>query len=88
MRASAERQLGVLASVNGSTVAAPGLSRGVLAALEAAQRAASQARDDFVSTEHLVVGLASDRALQLPRAEDLVTAFAHSARREPAGDLG
>ncbi|MCU1587751.1 MAG: ATP-dependent chaperone ClpB, partial [Frankiales bacterium] len=60
IRAHAELQLTVLATASGSTVAAPGLSRGVLAALEAAQRAASQGHDDYVSTEHLVVGLASD----------------------------
>ncbi|MCW2542600.1 MAG: ATP-dependent chaperone ClpB [Frankiales bacterium] len=76
VRARAEEQLKVLATASGSTVAAPGLSRGVLAALEAAQRAASQLRDEFVSTEHLVVGLSSDRALQLPGRDDLVEAFA------------
>jgi ATP-dependent Clp protease ATP-binding subunit ClpB len=76
VRARAEEQLKVLATASGSTVAAPGLSRGVLAALEAAQRAASQLRDEFVSTEHLVVGLSSDRALQLPGRDDLVAAFA------------
>ena len=76
VRGTAEQQLGVLAKASGSTLSAPGLSRGVLAALEAAQRAASQAGDEFVSTEHLVVGLASDRALLLPRPDDLVKAFA------------
>ncbi len=74
-RARAEQQLSVLATASGSTVAAPNLSRGVLAAFEAAQRVASQQHDEFVSTEHLVVGLAADRALQLPGRDDLVAAF-------------
>jgi ATP-dependent Clp protease ATP-binding subunit ClpB len=75
VRSNAERQLGVLPTASGSSVAAPGYSRGVLAALEGAQRAAVEERDDFVSTEHLIVGLAADRALLLPGRKDLIAAF-------------
>ncbi|MGB8650360.1 MAG: AAA family ATPase, partial [Mycobacteriales bacterium] len=57
-------------------VAAPSLSRGVLAAFDAAQKAAADNSDDFVSTEHLVVGLAQDKALGLPSPKGLVAAFA------------
>jgi ATP-dependent Clp protease ATP-binding subunit ClpB len=58
VRARAEAQLHALPKASGSTVAAPGLSRAMLATMEAAQRAAKTAQDDYVSTEHLLVGLA------------------------------
>ncbi|MCU1594768.1 MAG: ATP-dependent chaperone ClpB, partial [Frankiales bacterium] len=69
-------RLHALPTASGANVAAPGLSRGVHSALEAAQRAASDNSDDFVSTEHLVVGLAADASLGLPKPADLVAAFA------------
>ncbi|MCW2499883.1 MAG: ATP-dependent chaperone ClpB, partial [Frankiales bacterium] len=75
VRAAAEQQLQQLPTASGSNVAAPGLSRGVLTAFESAQRAAAEHQDDFVSTEHLVVGLAGERALGLPSPKDLVAAF-------------
>jgi ATP-dependent Clp protease ATP-binding subunit ClpB len=76
VRATAEQLQRALPTASGSSVAAPSLSRGVLSAFEAAQRAATDNSDDYVSTEHLVVGLAADRALGLPSAKDLVAAFA------------
>jgi ATP-dependent Clp protease ATP-binding subunit ClpB len=76
VRATAEQQLRALPAASGSSVAAPSLSRGVLAALDAAEKAATDNQDDFVSTEHLVVGLASVPALGLPSATSLVDAFA------------
>src|SRR5690348_13289607 len=48
-----------LPSASGSTVSAPQLSREALAALNAAQQLATEMGDDYVSTEHLLVGLAS-----------------------------
>jgi ATP-dependent Clp protease ATP-binding subunit ClpB len=75
IRDAAEATVRQLPAASGSNVAAPSLSRGVLAALEAAEQAASDNQDDFVSTEHLVVGLASQR-LGLPSAKALVEAFA------------
>jgi ATP-dependent Clp protease ATP-binding subunit ClpB len=75
VHARAEQLLSQLPTASGSSVAAPSLSRGVQAAFEAAQKAAAQAQDDFVSTEHLVVGLAADRALGLPSAKELLAAF-------------
>ncbi len=50
-----------LPSAAGSTVAAPQLSRDALAAITAAQQLATEMGDEYVSTEHLLVGLASGR---------------------------
>ena len=51
-----------LPSAAGSTVAAPQLSRDALAAITAAQQLATEMGDEYVSTEHLLVGLASGRS--------------------------
>ncbi len=48
-----------LPSAAGSTVSAPQLSRDSLAAITAAQQLATEMGDEYVSTEHLLVGLAS-----------------------------
>jgi ATP-dependent Clp protease ATP-binding subunit ClpB len=48
-----------LPSASGSTVGAPQLSRDALAAVAAAQQLATEMGDEYVSTEHLLVGLAS-----------------------------
>jgi ATP-dependent Clp protease ATP-binding subunit ClpB len=86
VRARAEQQLAGLPRASGSTVAAPQLSRALLATMTAAQEAAATAQDEYVSTEHLLVGLADkggdvamllrgvSSAPQLPQA--LVDAFA------------
>jgi ATP-dependent Clp protease ATP-binding subunit ClpB len=47
-----------LPSAAGSTVAAPQLNRDALAAITAAQQLATEMGDEYVSTEHLLVGLA------------------------------
>src|SRR6478735_4659592 len=47
-----------LPSASGSTVSAPQLSREALAAVSAAQQLATEMGDEYVSTEHLLVGLA------------------------------
>jgi ATP-dependent Clp protease ATP-binding subunit ClpB len=51
-----------LPSASGSSVAAPQLSRDALAAITAAQQLATEMGDEYVSTEHLLVGLASGRS--------------------------
>jgi ATP-dependent Clp protease ATP-binding subunit ClpB len=51
-----------LPAAAGSTVAAPQLSRDALAAITAAQQLATEMGDEYVSTEHLLVGLASGRS--------------------------
>src|SRR3954467_5936889 len=48
-----------LPSASGSTVAAPQLSRDAVAAITAAQQLATEMGDEDVSTEHLLVGLAT-----------------------------
>jgi ATP-dependent Clp protease ATP-binding subunit ClpB len=53
-------QLARLPQAAGATVSAPETSRPLLAALAAASKRAKEMRDDYVSTEHLLVGLASD----------------------------
>ena len=52
-----------LPSASGSTVSAPQLSREALAAMKAAQQLATEMGDEYVSTEHLLVGLAATRSL-------------------------
>jgi ATP-dependent Clp protease ATP-binding subunit ClpB len=75
VRKAAEAKLHALPTASGSSVAAPGLSRGFLQVMEAAQRAAVEVQDEYVSAEHLVVGLAG-ADLGLPSAKDLLAAFA------------
>jgi ATP-dependent Clp protease ATP-binding subunit ClpB len=66
----------------GATVSAPQTSRQLLAALSTASKRAREMQDDYVSTEHLLVGLATDggeAATLLRQAgagpEQLVAAF-------------
>ena len=58
VRRKAEALLDRLPSASGPTVSAPGTSRQVLAVLNAATDRARQLGDEYVSTEHLLVGLA------------------------------
>jgi len=58
VRRGAEDLLGRLPAASGSTVAAPQTSRDLLAVLSAAGRHAGDLGDAYVSTEHLLVGLA------------------------------
>ncbi|MCU1622979.1 MAG: ATPase domain protein [Frankiales bacterium] len=74
VRAQTEKAVAALPTASGSSVAAPGMSRGVLSALEAAEKAAADNGDDYVSTEHLVLGL-SGQLPGVPRSKDLLAAF-------------
>ncbi|MEV7597608.1 ATP-dependent chaperone ClpB [Kitasatospora sp. NPDC089797] len=67
--AEARRQLTALPSAMGSTVAAPQLARDTLAVLTEAGKRADDLDDQYVSTEHLMVGLAAEGG---PVAELLV----------------
>ncbi|MDP9396438.1 MAG: ATP-dependent chaperone ClpB [Actinomycetota bacterium] len=58
LRSSAESFVGRLPSASGPTVAAPGLSRPAFSVLSAADAVARELGDEYVSTEHLLVGLA------------------------------
>ncbi|MFE2412750.1 ATP-dependent chaperone ClpB [Kitasatospora sp. NPDC059408] len=67
--AEARRQLAALPSASGSTVAAPQLARDTIAVLTEAGKRADDLDDQYVSTEHLMVGLAAEGG---PVAELLV----------------
>jgi ATP-dependent Clp protease ATP-binding subunit ClpB len=60
VRRQVEEQIASLPKAQGSTVAAPQTSRPVLASLNTAASRARQLQDEYVSTEHLLVGLATD----------------------------
>ncbi len=57
VRAEATRLVDALPSASGASVAAPQTSRGLLAVLGAAERAARERSDEFVSAEHLLLAL-------------------------------
>ncbi|MFC0847451.1 ATP-dependent chaperone ClpB [Streptomyces noboritoensis] len=59
VRSGAERLLAALPSVTGSTVAPPQPDRELLAVIADAARRAKELGDDFLSTEHLLIGLAA-----------------------------
>jgi ATP-dependent Clp protease ATP-binding subunit ClpB len=58
VRTRAEALLAALPKASGANVAAPGLSRSLMAVMNVAQTKAKEVGDDYVSTEHLLVGLA------------------------------
>ncbi|HET7529929.1 MAG TPA: ATP-dependent chaperone ClpB [Mycobacteriales bacterium] len=75
----AQAVLGRLPAATGATVAAPGLSRPAIAVVNAAAELAQSLGDDYVSTEHLLVGLAKDGGVpvggMLPTPDALLAAF-------------
>jgi ATP-dependent Clp protease ATP-binding subunit ClpB len=80
--ADVKDQLARLPQAAGATVSAPQASRQLLAALATAGQRAKEMQDEYVSTEHLLVGLAADggpAATLLQRAgaspEQLLNAF-------------
>ncbi len=56
----AETRLSRLPRVNGQTASAPEMSRPMLSVINTAVSRARQMNDEYVSTEHLLVGLAAD----------------------------
>src|SRR3954451_19914484 len=76
----AKAALDRLPAASGATVAAPGLSRPAIAVVNAAAETATSLGDEFVSTEHLLVGLAKDGGATvadlLPKPSALLDAFA------------
>src|SRR5664280_2585301 len=62
VRSRAERAIARMPRASGSTVAAPNLSRPVLAVLSGASEQAGKLGDGYVATEHLVVALAQHGA--------------------------
>ncbi|MFI5803606.1 ATP-dependent chaperone ClpB [Streptomyces sp. NPDC051561] len=59
VRSGAERLLGALPSVTGSTVSPPQPNRDLLAVVNDAGQRAKELGDEFLSTEHLLIGLAA-----------------------------
>ena len=59
VRAGAEKVLGSLPSVTGSTVAPPQPNRELLAVIADAQSRARDLGDEYLSTEHLLLGIAA-----------------------------
>src|SRR3954468_6378239 len=57
VRRRAEEQIAALPKAAGATVGAPQTSRQLLMVLNPAANRAKEVEDDFVSTEHLLVGL-------------------------------
>src|SRR3954466_9131751 len=82
----AQSMLGRLPAATGATVAAPGLSRPAIAVVNAAAELAKSLGDDYVSTEHLLVGLAKDGGSQisalLPAPDALLSAFEQVRRHQ------
>jgi len=60
LQAQAQAALDRLPRASGPTVSQPGESRPVVAAINAAAAAAQGRGDEYISTEHLLVGLARD----------------------------
>ncbi|GLY90872.1 ATP-dependent chaperone ClpB [Actinoallomurus iriomotensis] len=60
LRRRAEEQIAALPKAAGSTVGAPETSRALLVVLNTAANRAQQLEDEYISTEHLLVGLAAD----------------------------
>ena len=60
VRSEVEGLIGGLPTASGSTVSAPQLSRDAVKTLTHAQHLATEMGDDYVSTEHLLVGLAAE----------------------------
>ncbi|MBO3673544.1 ATP-dependent chaperone ClpB [Streptomyces sp. NEAU-YJ-81] len=59
LRSGVERLLAALPSVQGSTVAPPQASRELLAVIADATQRARELGDDYVSTEHVLIGIAA-----------------------------
>src|SRR5262245_39344398 len=57
LRRQAEEQLAGLPRVAGADVSPPQMARQLLAVINTASRRAEQLEDEYVSTEHLLVGL-------------------------------
>jgi ATP-dependent Clp protease ATP-binding subunit ClpB len=56
----AEERLAQLPGMHGTTASAPEMSRPLLSAIATATRRAKELGDEYISTEHLLVGLAAD----------------------------
>lgn len=60
VRSGADRLLAALPSVRGTTVAPPQPDRGLLAVISDGAKRAKKLGDDYLSTEHLLIGIAAE----------------------------
>ncbi|MFC6880412.1 MULTISPECIES: ATP-dependent chaperone ClpB [Actinomadura] len=60
VRRRAEEQIDAMPKAAGATVSSPQMSRQLIVAVNTAANRAKQLEDEYVSTEHLLVGLAAD----------------------------
>ncbi|MER6104761.1 ATP-dependent chaperone ClpB [Streptomyces sp. NPDC001832] len=77
VRAETERLLGAEPSVTGSTVAPPQPNRELLAVIADAAQRAKELGDDYISTEHLLIGIAAEGG----RAGEILSGQGASAKR-------
>lgn len=77
VRAETEQLLGAQPSVTGSTVAPPQPNRELLAVINDAARRAKELGDDYISTEHLLIGIAAEGG----RAGEILDGQGASAKR-------
>ncbi|MET8687373.1 ATP-dependent chaperone ClpB [Streptomyces sp. NPDC004732] len=77
VRAATERALAALPSVTGSTVAPPQPDRELLAVVADAGKRAKELGDDYLSTEHLLIGIAAKGG----KAGDVLTEHGASSRK-------
>ncbi|MFE4334251.1 ATP-dependent chaperone ClpB [Streptomyces sp. NPDC056831] len=77
VRTETERLLGAEPSVTGSTVAPPQPNRELLAVIADAAQRAKELGDDYLSTEHLLIGIAAEGG----RAGEILSAQGASAKR-------
>ncbi|MET9917393.1 ATP-dependent chaperone ClpB [Streptomyces sp. NPDC006435] len=77
VRTETERLLGAEPSVTGSTVAPPQPNRELLAVIADAARRAKELGDDYLSTEHLLIGIAAEGG----RAGEILGGQGASAKR-------
>ena len=74
LQAQAQQAVDRLPSASGPTVAHPGESRPTVAAINAAAAAAQQRGDEYIATEHLLVGLAQDGGTGMSGVKELLAA--------------
>ncbi|MEU9088622.1 ATP-dependent chaperone ClpB [Streptomyces sp. NPDC048428] len=77
VRTETERLLGAQPSVTGSTVAPPQPNRELLAVISDAAQRAKELGDDYISTEHLLIGIAAKGG----RAGEILDGQGASAKR-------
>ncbi|MCX5430682.1 ATP-dependent chaperone ClpB [Streptomyces sp. NBC_00257] len=77
VRTETERLLGAQPSVTGSTVAPPQPNRELLAVINDAAQRAKELGDDYISTEHLLIGIAAEGG----RAGEILGGQGASAKR-------